>query len=88
MNERQELHLAKLPDIPPSYRGHFCLRVADWSATYYRMKALGVLDTGPWGKLRELPDGSLQLYVRDPSGNLVEVCSEPKDRAGIDPSIF
>ena len=88
VNDRQELHLAELPDRPPSFRGHFCLRVADWSATYHRMKALGILDVRPWGRIRELPDGSLQLYVRDPSGNLVEVCSEPEDRAGIDPAIF
>lgn len=88
VNDRQELHLAELPDTDPSYRGHFCLRVADWSATFYRMRELGILDTRPWGRVRELPDGSLQLYVRDPSGNLVEICSEPEDRAGIDPAIF
>ncbi|CAH0999699.1 hypothetical protein LEM8419_00999 [Neolewinella maritima] len=88
VNAQQELHLAELPDTAPSFRGHVCLRVPDFSAVFHRMKALGRLDTSPWGKLRELPDGSLQLYVRDPSGNLVEVCSEPEDRAGIDPQIF
>ena len=88
INDHQELHLAELPDRPPSFRGHFCLRVSDWSATFYRMKELGILDVRPWGRMRELPDGSMQLYVRDPSGNLVEICSEPEDRAGIDPTIF
>ena len=88
INDRQELHLAELPDRPPSFRGHFCLRVSDWSATFYRMKELGILDVRPWGRVRELPDGSMQLYVRDPSGNLVEICSEPEDRASIDPAIF
>ena len=88
VNDRQELHLAQLPDEAPSFRGHFCLRVSDFNAVFHRMKELGVLDTAPWGRIRELPDRSLQLYVRDPSGNLVEITSEPERREEIDPSIF
>ncbi len=88
VNEAQELHLAQLPDEAPSFRGHFCLRVPDFSVVFHRMKELGVLDTTPWGRIRELPDRSLQLYVRDPSGNLVELTSEPEHRQAIDPSIF
>lgn len=52
------------------------------------MKDLGILDVRPWGRVRELPDGSMQLYLRDPAGNLVEITSEPEDRAGIDPAIL
>ncbi|WP_116125738.1 VOC family protein [Lewinella sp. IMCC34183] len=88
INEGQELHLAQLPSDAPAFRSHFCLRVADFSAVFHRMKALGVLDSEPWGRIRELPDRSLQMYVRDPSGNLVEITSEPEDRDGIDPAIF
>ena len=88
INDAQELHLAQIPDREPSFRGHFCLRVPDFSAVFHRMKALGTLATEPWGKIRELPGGSLQLYVRDPAGNLVEITSEPADRAAIDPVIF
>ena len=88
INERQQLHLAELPDTPASFRGHFCLRVPDFSKVFHRMKELGIIDVRPWGRIRELPDGCLQLYVRDPAGNLVEITSEPEDRAGIDPSIF
>ncbi len=88
INDHQELHLAELPDAAPSFRGHFCLRVPDFSALFYRMKALGRLDAAPWGRIRELPNHSLQLYLRDPSGNLIELTSEPEDRDAIDPGIF
>ncbi len=88
VNDHQELHLAQLPDADASFRGHFCLRVRDFSAIFYRMQALDVLDVAPWGRIRELPNQSLQLYLRDPSGNLVEITSEPEDRDGIDPAIF
>jgi catechol 2,3-dioxygenase-like lactoylglutathione lyase family enzyme len=88
INELQELHLAEFPDVPASYRGHFCLRIDDFNAAFHRFRELGILDVGPWGKLRELPNGSLQLYVRDPAGNLVELTSRPEDRATIDPAIF
>ena len=50
------------------------------------MKALGVIDTAPWGKVRQLPDGAIQMFVRDPSGNLVELSSLPD--SPIDPAIF
>lgn len=88
VNDRQELHLAELPDAPRSYRGHFCLRVSDFNGTFRRMRDLGILDTGPWGRMRELPDRTLQFYVRDPAGNLVEICSEPEDRDRIDAAFF
>ena len=88
LNDHQQLHLAELPDGMPSFRGHFCLKVADFSKVFWRMRELGLLDLSPWGKVRELPDGSMQLYFRDPGGNLVEVCSEAGDRGGIDAGIF
>ncbi|MGB3801494.1 MAG: VOC family protein [Lewinella sp.] len=88
INEEQQLHLAELPDVLPTFRGHFCLRVADFSTVFYRMKELGILDIRPWGRIRELPGGSMQLYIRDPAGNLVEITSEPEDREGIDERIF
>lgn len=83
LNDRQELHLAQLPDGAPSFRGHFCLRVKNFDALFVRMRDLGVLDVSPWGRMRELPDGALQFYVRDPAGNLIEINSEPEDRAAI-----
>lgn len=88
LNDHQELHLAELPDKAPSFRGHFCLRVRNFNELFHRFRGLRILDTGPWGKLRELPNGSIQMYVRDPSGNLVEITSGAEDRSGIDPAVF
>ncbi len=88
INDRQQLHLAELPAAPPSFRAHFCLRVDDFSAVFHRMKELNIIDVRPWGRIRELPDRSLQLYIRDPAGNLVEIASEPEDREDIDAAIF
>jgi hypothetical protein len=50
------------------------------------MKALKAIDVNPWGKVRKLPDGAMQMFVRDPSGNLVEISSIPG--AEVDDRIF
>jgi hypothetical protein len=60
--------------------------VDDINAIYWRMKELGVIDIKPWGHVRQLPDGPIQMFVRDPSGNLLELSSAPD--AKIDPKIF
>lgn len=88
INDRQELHLAALPDRGSSYRGHCCLRLPNWAELVFRMRALNALDTEAWGFMRELPGGVLQAYARDPAGNLVELCSLPEERDRIDPNIF
>ena len=84
-NEEQQLHLTEWDDAY-SFRGHICVQVDDINALFFRMKALGVIDTAPWGKVRQLPDGAIQMFVRDPSGNLVELSSVPNSY--IDPAIF
>ena len=84
-NEDQQLHLTEWDDVY-SFRGHVCLQVDDINAIFFRMKTLGVIDTSPWGKVRQLPDGAIQMFVRDPSGNLVEFSSFPD--SPIDPAIF
>ena len=54
--------------------GHFGITVDDLAPVYERARALGALDPAVNGHyFWELPDGVAQLYVRDPSGNLVEV---------------
>lgn len=54
--------------------GHFGVTVDDLASVYERARALGAVDPVVNGHyLWELPDGVVQLYVRDPSGNLVEV---------------
>lgn len=86
-NEEQQLHLTEWEDTY-SFRGHLCVTVDDINAVFFRMKELGVIDIKPWGKVRQLPDGAIQMFVRDPSGNLVEISSDPEDKDKIDPKIF
>lgn len=88
LNDKQELHLAEMADENPSFRGHFCLQVRDFNRLFWRMEELGLLETSAWGKIRELPNGVIQFYVRDPANNLVELTSFAQDRALIDPAIF
>jgi hypothetical protein len=40
-----------------------------------RARAANVIDLAPWGKVRQLPNGKMQMFVRDPSGNLIEIAS-------------
>ncbi len=84
-NDEQQLHLSEWDDRT-SFRGHICVQVDDFNSIFFRMKALGVIDTAPWGKVRKLPDGAMQMFVRDPAGNLVEMSSAPG--AEIDPRIL
>jgi catechol 2,3-dioxygenase-like lactoylglutathione lyase family enzyme len=54
--------------------GHFAVTVDDLAPIYERVLELGVLDAAVNGHyFWELPDGVMQLYLRDPSNNLVEV---------------
>ncbi|NNF43994.1 MAG: glyoxalase [Phycisphaerales bacterium] len=85
INETQQLHVTEWDDTP-SFRGHLCLRVSDWTAAFRRFKELGIIDVTPWGKVRKLPDGTFQMFIRDPSGNLVEISAPPG--SDVDESIF
>jgi catechol 2,3-dioxygenase-like lactoylglutathione lyase family enzyme len=54
--------------------GHFGITVDDLASVYERARAVGALDPVVNGHyLWELPGRVVQLYLRDPSGNLVEV---------------
>ena len=75
VDELQEIHLNQLDDVTPE-RAHFCLRVGDFNGVFRRAKAAGVIETGTWGHARRLGSGVMQLFVRDPSGNLVEVACD------------
>jgi catechol 2,3-dioxygenase-like lactoylglutathione lyase family enzyme len=70
----QQLHLMQVPEEQPLLNQHFGLDVEDFEAAFVKLRELGALDskthaTPVW----ELPDGSVQLYARDPAGNLLEV---------------
>ena len=85
INDLQEIHLNELQDVRPE-RAHFCLRVDDFTGHFRRMKALGVIEIKTWGKVRRLPSGVMQMFVRDPAGNLIELSCEADQY--VDPSIF
>ena len=85
VNEDQEIHINELVDVTPE-RAHFCLRVSDFAATFQAMRERAAIDTATWGKARRLPSGVMQLFVRDPSGNLIELSCEADQE--IDPAIF
>ena len=61
------------PEQPAPPHQHLALDVDDFEAVFRRALELGVLDDTFGDPVVELPDGSVQLYLRDPAGNLVEV---------------
>jgi catechol 2,3-dioxygenase-like lactoylglutathione lyase family enzyme len=58
---------------PAPVHQHVAFDVDDFEAVFLRALDLGVLDDTFGDPIVELPDGSVQLYLRDPAGNLVEV---------------
>jgi lactoylglutathione lyase len=67
-----QLHLF-LDEDPAPERHHFALDVDDFEAAYKKAEELGIRDGGRYSSVRELPGGAVQMYLRDPAGNLVEV---------------
>jgi lactoylglutathione lyase len=69
----QQLHLFQLPEEPLQNQ-HLAFDVDDFERTFVKLRELGALDTSAHATpVWELPDGSLQLYARDPAGNLLEI---------------
>lgn len=70
----QQLHLMQLPQEQPLPNQHLAFDVDDFEATFAKLRDLGALDTRTHeSAVFELPDGAVQMYARDPAGNLVEV---------------
>ncbi len=68
-----QLHLFQRPTPAPSHH-HLAVTVDDFQAVYLRAKEMGILDDGAFGHhIYELPDNNVQMYVRDPGGNLIEI---------------
>ena len=80
----QQLHLF-LRETPAPEFHHIALDVDDFEAVYVKAKELGIVEPRAWSDVRELPDGSVQMYLRDPAGNLVEI--DWPDAATLDRSI-
>ena len=70
----QQIHMNEMRD-ERQFRGHFCLVVPDFMSVFLRAKAANAIDVAPWGKVRQLPNGKMQMFVRDPSGNLIEIAN-------------
>jgi catechol 2,3-dioxygenase-like lactoylglutathione lyase family enzyme len=74
-----QLHLFER-DIQPTSHHHFGVTVDDVEPVYRTAERRGAFDRRAFGNhLVELPGDVVQLYLRDPAGNLVEV-----DQAGVD----
>ena len=58
---------------PPAFH-HFGIEMADFMAVYERVKELDLHEpVAFFSSVYELPDGGVQMYVRDPAGNLIEL---------------
>jgi YD repeat-containing protein len=69
----QQLHLFLRETPAPAYH-HLGIDVDDFEAAYRVARERGLFDGDAWSPdVRELNDGSVQMYLRDPAGNLVEV---------------
>jgi catechol 2,3-dioxygenase-like lactoylglutathione lyase family enzyme len=68
-----QLHLFERDTPAPEFH-HIGINVDDFEAAYVKAKTLGIQDGSAFfSHIYELPDGSVQMYIRDPSGNLVEI---------------
>lgn len=71
---RQQLHLFVRSDAQAPQFHHVGLSVDDFDAVYWRAREERLRDDSAFfSAMYELPDGSVQMYLRDPADNLVEV---------------
>jgi catechol 2,3-dioxygenase-like lactoylglutathione lyase family enzyme len=69
----QQLHLFLRSTPAPEFH-HIGLDVDDFEAAFVMARERGMLDDETFTpQVRELNDGSVQMYLRDPAGNLVEI---------------
>ena len=69
----QQLHLFKRDTPAPEFH-HIGIDVDDFEAAYRVAVERGLFDGDAWSPtVRALMDGAVQMYLRDPAGNLVEV---------------
>jgi catechol 2,3-dioxygenase-like lactoylglutathione lyase family enzyme len=75
-----QLHIFQRTADAPVYH-HFALAVDDFDAVFRATRDLKLHDRDTQGHhLFELPSGQVQLYIRDPGGNLLEVnCPDARE---------
>jgi lactoylglutathione lyase len=73
----RQLHLFERDTaVPPLH--HFAVAVDDFAEACRRAEELGAFEGAPYGReAYRLPDGSVQLFLRDPDGHLVEIDAIP-----------
>ena len=73
----RQLHLFQRETaVPPLH--HFAVAVDDFAEACRRAERLGAFEGAPYGReAYRLPDGTVQLFLRDPDGHLVEVDGAP-----------
>ena len=77
---RTQLHLFQ-KDLQPTSHHHLGITVDDLEPVYRAAERRDAFDRQAFGNhLIELPGDVIQLYVRDPAGNLVELDHHGKDR--------
>ena len=75
-----QLHLFER-DLEPTSHHHFGITVDDLEPVFRVAEKRGAFDDIAFkNRLVELPGDVVQLYVRDPAGNLVEIDCPGKDR--------
>jgi catechol 2,3-dioxygenase-like lactoylglutathione lyase family enzyme len=77
---RTQLHLFER-DIKPTSHHHFGITVDDLEPVYRAAERRNAFDDEAFkNRLVELPGDVVQLYVRDPAGNLVEIDADGVER--------
>ena len=81
-----QLHLFQRPNSSAPTHQHLALTVDNFEAVYSRAKEMRIFDTKAFGHyIFELPGSNVQLYLRDPADNLIEV--DWPDVRTLDPSV-
>jgi catechol 2,3-dioxygenase-like lactoylglutathione lyase family enzyme len=79
-----QLHLFE-KDLQPTSHHHLGITVDDLEPVYRAAERWSAFDDEAFGnRLVELPGDVVQLYVRDPAGNLVEIDMAGKERLAPD----
>jgi catechol 2,3-dioxygenase-like lactoylglutathione lyase family enzyme len=82
--DRTQLHIFER-DLRPTSHHHFAITVDDLEPVYRAAERLGAFERDAFGShLIELPGDVVQLYLRDPAGNLVETDQTGADRLPAD----
>jgi len=68
-SEGQEIHLMKVENHEPPEGQHFAFKVDSLAAAIEELEGRGVKVSKPF----DLPGGARQAFLRDPSGNMIEL---------------